>query len=291
MRRLSVCSRISTGLGLASNTYKQVIQSGEMTLKEMIAWAAGRGFSWVEVRDANVDMTQEALEDIRKFAEKMAVRIHYSWDNQDVLKEDEKFYKGMENAAIFGKGTCCRVLIAPNTVKGKDGYTKDEMERILPVLNKYIKKSEEMGIHLCFENAMEPIFGDGTRYFGMNELMERCLGMCVTFDAANATNHTTCVNPTEDELLEYYEKFRDRIFYFHLKVTRNHKLLDTVEADGDFHIEKLFEAFSKNDGMMICLEIPQQPDLVRMTAAVESSLKVLKELQKARQSGERSGLE
>lgn len=275
MKRLNVCGQFRIGLGLASNTYKQVIQSGEMTLKELVAWAAGRGFSWIEVRDAQVEMTREELEDIRRFAEKLEVRIHYSWDNQDILKEDECFYRGMENAAVFGKGTCCRVLVAPNAVKGKRGYTKDEMEIIVPVLDKYIRKSEEMGIHLCFENAMEPIFGDGTEYFGMNELLERCPGMCVTFDAANATNHTTRVNPTEEELLKYFEKFCDRIFYFHLKVTRDHKLLDTVETEGDFHIKKLFDAFSANSGMMICLEIPQQPDLVKMTAAVERSLEVL----------------
>ncbi|MEY8337670.1 hypothetical protein AALB16_06505 [Lachnospiraceae bacterium 62-35] len=280
MKKIKVYKGIDTGLGLASNTYKQILQSGEMTMKELIAWAAGRGFSWLEVRDAKVEMTEEELNDMKKLADTLEVRLHYSWDNKDVLEEDEKFYKGMEHAVLFGHGTCCRVLIAPNTVKGQKGYTKEEMDKILPVLKAYVKKSEEMGISLCFENAMEPIFGDGREYFGMNELMERCPGMCMAFDAANATNKATCVNPSQEELLVYYQKFRDRIFYFHLKVTRDHALLDTVEMDGDFQIKELLKAFSSNKDMKICLEIPQQPNLKRMTAAVERSLTVLEEIEK-----------
>lgn len=279
MERFYISKKFRTGLGLASNTYKQILKSGEMSLRELIAWAAGRGFSWVEVRDPNVEMTRGELLDLKAFAEKLDVRLHYAWDNQDTLKEDDRFYQGMENAAVFGEGTCCRVLIAPNTVKGKKGYTAKEMETILPILGAYVKKAKEMGICLCFENSMEPIFGDGASWFGMNELLERCPGMYVTFDAANATNRTTCVNPSEEELLRYYQKFSDRIFYFHLKVTKDHQLLDTVEAEGDFRVEKLFEAFSQNPDMKICLEIPQQPDLVRMTAAVDRSMEVLEHLQ------------
>ena len=59
MKRLTAWNGIDTGLGLASNTYKQVLMSGEMTIKELICWAAGRGFSWVEVRDPDVTMTRD----------------------------------------------------------------------------------------------------------------------------------------------------------------------------------------------------------------------------------------
>lgn len=278
MEKLSIGKEFNTGLGLASNTYKKVLQNQEMTLKELIAWAAGKGFSWVEVRDAEVEMSEEQLLDLKQLADKLNVRIHYSWDNHDVLQEDERFYQGMKNATLFGEGTCCRVLIAPNTVKGKPGYTKEDMEKIVPVLRKYVAKSIEMGIHLCFENAMEPLFGDGKNYFGMSNLLEACPGMCVTFDAANATNYTTCINPTQEELMQYYRSYPDRIFYFHLKVTNNHKLLDTVEIEGDFQIKHLFQEFSRNPDMKICLEIPQQENLINMTAAVERSIDVLQNL-------------
>ena len=275
MKRLCVNEKNRTGLGLASNTYKQVLASGELTMRELLCWAAGRGFSWVEVRDPEVKMSREELLDLKELAEKWNLTIHYSWDNADILQEDERFYRGMENAALFGTGTCCRVLLAPETVKGQKGYTRGHLEQILPVLQKYVNRSKELGICLCFENAMEPIFGDGCTYYGMAELLEQCPEMCVTFDAANATNCTTCVNPSEEELLAYYRRFSDRIFYFHMKSTREHVLLDTVELDGDFHLSALLDAFSANPDMKICLEIPQQPDLVKMTEAVERSLDVL----------------
>lgn len=275
MEQLYADQKNTIGVGLASNTYKQVLNSGELTIRELICWAAGRGFSWVELRDANVKMSREELLDIHELAKKWNLTIHYSWDNKDILQEDEQFYQGMENAAIFGPGTCCRVLLAPETVKGQKGYTREQVDKMLPVLGKYISRAKELGICLCFENAMEPIFGDGSTYYGMAELLEMCPEMCVTFDAANATNNTTCINPSEEELLRYYHRFSDRIFYFHMKSTKNHVLLDTVEPDGDFRMNALLDAFSANTDMKICLEIPQQPNLVKMTEAVEKSLDVL----------------
>ncbi|WP_101876582.1 sugar phosphate isomerase/epimerase family protein [Lachnoclostridium edouardi] len=275
MRKLTVHPNIKTGLGLAGNTYKQVIQKGEITLGELIAWAAGRGFSWFELRDAGVTMEREELLRLKALADTLGLRIHYSWDNEDVFKEDEKFYKGMEQAALFGRGTCCRVLVASKAAAGKKGYSKEEFNRLVPVINQYVKKAGELGINLCFENSMEPLFGDGASYFGMDELMEACKGMCATLDAANATNETTMVNPEEEDIISYYNKYKDRIFYYHLKVTRDHKLLDTVETEGDFHVKKLFKEFSKNPEMKICLEIPQKKTLADLNRTVERSIQVL----------------
>lgn len=47
---------IQTGIGLASNSYKKVLESNEITMRELLMWAAGRGFSWMEVRDSKVQM-------------------------------------------------------------------------------------------------------------------------------------------------------------------------------------------------------------------------------------------
>ena len=276
--RLQVHSGIGTGIGLASNTYKQVLSSGELTLRELIAWAAGRGFSWVEVRDPNVEMGRRECLEMIELADRLGVRLHYSWDNRDALEEDPQFLLGMRNAALFGQGTCCRVLVAPGVIPGQCGYTKEQMEKIIPVLRTYTEFAAELGIYLCFENAQEPLFGNDTDYYGMADLLEAVPGMCATLDAANATNAATRVNPTEAEILEYYRKYSDRIFYYHLKCTRGHKLLDTVEADGDFRVRELFRAFSSNPEMKICLEIPQQSCLKDMTSCVEQSLTVLEEI-------------
>ena len=71
MERLYVGSKICTGLGLATNTYKKVLESGELTLRELITWAAGRGFSWVEIRDADVKMSEQELLDMKELADKL----------------------------------------------------------------------------------------------------------------------------------------------------------------------------------------------------------------------------
>ena len=104
-----------------------------------------------------------------------------------------------------------------------------------------------------------------------------CDGMCSTFDAANFTNQTTLVNPDEEELAAYYQTFSERIPYFHMKVTRKHELLDALETEADFDVFRLLDLFSQNEKMLVALEIPQQPDLIRMTEMVEKSIQVLEE--------------
>lgn len=183
----------------------------------------------------------------------------------------------MEHASIFGTGTCCRVLIASNAVSGKKGYSRSEIERIVPIIQKYTDRADDLGITLCFENSMEPIQGDGKGYYGMSELLDLCKKMSSTLDAANFTNHTTVVNPDEEDIIAYYQKYVDQIPYFHMKVTKNHILMDTVEKGADFDIFRLLNIFSKNKEMLVALEIPQQADLISMTAAVERSIKVLEE--------------
>ena len=126
-------------------------------MRELLTWAAGRGFSWLEVRDPDVLMTKEELFDLKNLAEKLDMRLHYSWDNEDLLVELPAFEKGMENAAVLGEGTCCRVLLrfaCSTKGKGKD-ITKEEIERLVPIIKKYVRRADELGITLCFENSME----------------------------------------------------------------------------------------------------------------------------------------
>lgn len=80
--KLFVHPKIQTGLGLASNTYKKILEKKEITMRELLTWAAGRGFSWLEVRDPDVLMTKEELLDLKNLAEKLDMRLHYSWDNE-----------------------------------------------------------------------------------------------------------------------------------------------------------------------------------------------------------------
>jgi sugar phosphate isomerase/epimerase len=275
MRKLNVSIRLCKGLGLATNSYKKVLESGEITVRELIAWAAGRGFSWLEIRDADVKMSTQELMELKALADKLNVRLHYAWDNEDLLHKPDSFLRGISNAALFGKGTCCRVLLAPHAIKGKYGYTKAEMRALIPIINDYVEKAVTHHVYLCFENAGEPLYGDGVSYFGMADLLENCTGMCVTFDAANACSNTTCVNPTDEELYRYYHDFEERNFYFHLKLTKNHEVLDILQKDGDFDLYKLLETFKENPNMLVCLEIPQQPTLAEMQLVVEKSLKFM----------------
>jgi hypothetical protein len=58
------------------------------------------GFSWVEVRDKNVQLNRCDVERIRNLANKLGIRIHYAWDSNDMLKagNDAVYKKAIGNA-------------------------------------------------------------------------------------------------------------------------------------------------------------------------------------------------
>ena len=78
--------KFKNGFGLTTavllSFFKDLLED---TLKT-IEWAKRNGFSWVEVRDKNVEFSRCDIEKIRNLANKLGIRIHYAWDSNDMLK-------------------------------------------------------------------------------------------------------------------------------------------------------------------------------------------------------------
>jgi len=273
--RLSFNNKIKTGVGLASNSYKQILQSGEITLRELLIWASGRGFAWVELRDPEVNYQPAELVRIREFADKLDLRIHYAWDTEVIFGEKEVFERGIANAAVFGSGTYCRVVLSPKTCAGKGGYSDKEADELLEKVEDYTAQAETFGISLCFENSSETISGKGKNLLGMNELLTRFPKMLSVLDAANFTNKTTVINPSAAEVFAYYKRFTGRIPYVHLKSTKEHFLLNQIVADGDVNVLSLLDLITVNEKILVALELPQQSGWRQLTNSVEESLSYL----------------
>lgn len=259
--RIFLNTTTKPGLGFTTNMFANT----GMKIEDVIRWAEENGFSWAEVRDPNVKMSDSELINIKKLAVELNMELHYAWDSLDLLNfNEEEFYKGVSNAKIFGKGTYSRVVIAPNQIKnvaGKKGYTKEEYLKIIDVMNKCITYSEREGIELCFENAFEPVNGDKSSFYGMSELLDGCKPMKSTFDAGNFMNkNQTRVNPSQEELIQYIRKYHKQLPYIHIKLTRNNEIIPTLEGNVDFDIKQIFDEFTVNPKANICLELPGQND-------------------------------
>lgn len=266
MKRLVFNNNSAQRLGITTNSFSSCLSSGEITLKEIIKWAFEMGFSWAEVRDPHMCMDREMLKDLKNTGDEVNMKLQYAWDNTDVLNTgDEIFMKGFENAAVFGEGSQCRISISPKLItdiEGKIGYTADEFEAIVSKIERYHKYASDNKIVESYENSFEPLKGDGKSYFGMSELLSRCSVLNTTFDPSNFTNRQNArVNPTHEELLNYYRAYYKQIPYCHLKMTKCNTLLPTVECSGDYNLKIFIEEFAKNPEMLLCLELPSQDRL------------------------------
>ena len=268
------------GLGLTTNTFMNFIKKNEITNEQIIKWAHEYGFSWIEVRDPGLGMTVESLKQLQDVADSLHVRLHYAWDINDLLHPNNTlFYRGVEKACIFGDKTYSRILIAPESIKNvaaKKGYTKIEFQKIVPLIEKYTEYAKDKGIIVCFENAFEPIQGDGCEYFGMSELLDAAKEMKTTFDPGNFTNQQQSrALPTAATVLEYTCKYKTQIPYFHIKTTVAYNLLPYLAHTQDFDMAAIVAELADAQDRLFCLELPASETLVETKANILNSIDFL----------------
>lgn len=263
-KKLVATSSSQSRIGLTTSTFKNFIKNEEITLEEIIEWSRQIGFSLIEIRDSQMMMSHEYLLQLKERANHLNVQLHYAWDAIDLLAPDDQlFYNAIEKACILGKNGYARVLIAHEHIRDepvKKGYTQGEVEKIVPVMRRYIEYAKMKGITLCFENSFEPLQGDGYTYSGMSELLSRVKDMMTTFDPGNFTNQQQVrVVPTSSSILEYVRTFKRQIPYFHIKTTLRHHLLPYIDFTDDFDLNILMKELA--NVAVICLELPSDETL------------------------------
>lgn len=265
---------LEAGIGITTNSFAPALKQGQITLEDLLKYFAEKGFSWVELRDQDGNMTAQQCEAVRSYAQELGLSVHYAWNNVDIIREDLQFFEArMACAAVFGSGRFCRIAIAPELLKGKYGYSEADLELVVPQLEKLIGVADKYGVTLCFENALEPIMGSADAW-GMEKLYGIIPNLHSTLDAANFTYQVKDNQITTEDLLGYYERNRERIPYYHMKTSRQRKeAAPYLENDGDFTLARLLGAFDRKT--MICLELPPQQNLEDICANVEQSLKLL----------------
>ena len=259
---------ITTGLGITTNSFEPALRRGEISHMELLQNLYAMGFSWVELRDQRVELTEQACSEISAEAKKLGMTIHYAWNNGDVHEKMPELDQALANAQIFGEGTCCRVVVAPGLLKDKSYYTEEELDPVLKGLEDMISKAQARGLRLCFENSMEGISGMETLYRHLPQMQS-------VFDAANMTAQVPWEQIDTEDLVAYYQRNQPRIPYFHLKTSENHsRPAPWIRENGDFCLGQLLTAFRED--LLVCLELPAQQRLEDVVDHVQRSIAVLK---------------
>lgn len=226
---------------------------------ETIKWAKDNGFSWVEVRDKNVEFSKSDVEKIRTLANKLGIRIHYAWDSNDMLKpgNDALFKKAVQNAAVFGYDTIARLTFANSVFLENPkacGFTERQADLICEKVISYNRLAKASGVIPCYENALESLYNKGDE-MGIEYFLNRLGFMKMTYDMGNALNKNAgaCyASPKETE--DFYEKYKNKAPYIHFKTTIDGIMQPKMVMDADVNFEKYFRMIP--DDAWLCIEIP-----------------------------------
>ena len=255
----------SIPLGVTTQTFKAVLETGACKEADILKWAAGAGFSWVEVRDFDGSMSVGSLVALRDLSLDLGIRIHYAWDGADLyLDGEESYLRGLKRAAVFGEGTCSRITIAASYLASREkaGYPVEVFDILRKRIEHIIRAAAREGIVPVFENSYEPMVSEGY-HSGFADFFS-IPGFMMTLDAANFLNiaqaRRSC---SADEVLSFIRAYRDKIPYVHLKSTVAGVLCDILTGEADLAAREILdEALAAR---WACLELPTGGDWTSMT--------------------------
>jgi len=221
-------------------------------------------FPWMEVRDVSLSLDEGALRRLISAAARGNLRLHYAWDGTNMLDpaDAQMFLRGVKNGAIFGPGTCLRLTIAGRVIRDdavKIGYSNEELATLQERVKEYIRIAAEYRVMPVFENSHEPLSGSGGEA-GISELLAVVPSMNLTFDPGNAMdrehNRSFC---GAADIRKFYNDYRDRLPYVHVKMTKDNIVQPLFVEDGD--IPPAFYREMVADGKLICIELSEAQDL------------------------------
>jgi sugar phosphate isomerase/epimerase len=253
-----------TMIGFTTRTFRPCITRGDVSLGDIVRWAAGERFALVEVRDGNISLSDKELGDLKTTAESAGLPLHYAWDGTNILDPEDAtlFQRGVANGARFGPGTFIRITIAGRVIRDSEtarGYSRAELPMLTTGIQRYIEIAARRGVRLVFENSHEPLTAASRGETGIRELLAAVPGMEMTFDPGNFMDRK--VNRSYSgaaEVKRFYRENERRIPYVHVKMTRNNTVEPTLVEDGD--LDPGFFRGILADGKLLCIELPEVDD-------------------------------
>jgi sugar phosphate isomerase/epimerase len=270
-------------LGFTSNIFAQPLKSGQVKLDELLILGQGLGFRAMEIRDDEVALSPEAVQGLREKADGLGLSLSYAVKN-DLLTpgDEERFGQALDRACLLGEWAVMRMLLAQSVLKGKKGYTREELGQLIGISCRYGAMAKTKKILMAPEHAREPLMGDGSSYFGLGEYLAGTCLLCedssaikFTFDPANATNTSLCTSPScGEEVLGFLETFKARIGLVHYKTTQG-GAVQAVIGPADVDHRRLFARLHEAYAGVFCLEIPGKADLESTKADLVASLEFM----------------
>ena len=229
-------------------------------LKKIIDFANRKGFSFIELRDANVSLSYEDARKVAAYAKKKKIEVIYAMGMGGLDSNYfELFAKGLANTKLFDGPRFVRTAAFGKEFADdpkKQFWTAAEFSQLVQNLNKAGNTAAMFGYTLFVENAFEGLKGDGANTFGTADLFgPKGVNSNVGFqlDTANFFCTSRAENSPSD-VKAFFEENVKRMGYSHLKTSIDKKAGQVLKGN-EVPFETFFTSLAKNGKVYIAFEL------------------------------------
>ena len=246
--------------GFTSQNLAKWLPNSVANLKAVIDFAKQKGFSFIELRDANAGLSYDEAKEVAAYAKKKKIEVIYAM-GQGGLDDNyfELFSRGLANTRLFDGPRFARAAAFGKEFAAdpkKQFWTAEEFSQLVKNLNKVGNTAAMFGYTLYVENAFEGLKGDGVNTFGTADLFGP-KGVNSNVGLQMDTGNFFCVSRGENspgDTKAFLEGNAKRLGYTHLKSSVN-KTAAQVLNGNDVPFETILDLLAKNGKVYVAFEL------------------------------------
>jgi sugar phosphate isomerase/epimerase len=252
-------------MGFSTQNFLKAMPNNVQNLTEIIEYASKEGYQFIELRDELAKLTTEECSALAGVAKMNKVDVIYEIHKNPLDTGYFKvFEKGLANTLLFPGPGIFRTVVSKSefdTDANKKGWTKEDLVQLAKIADSCAAIAKEKNVRFVVENFNEPFFGDGSTYFGLNDLFAQTSGVGLQLDMSNMFRKPARVMTEPEKVLQYLPLLGNRWVTTHLKtvLVMGGDMQPTI-TDNPLPVEKVVDLMGKQNVIYAALELASVED-------------------------------
>lgn len=269
-------------LGFSTQNFLAAMPNNVGNLTEIIEYASKEGYNFIELRDELAKLTTDECIALADVAKKNNIDVIYEIHKNPLDSGYfEIFEKGLANTKLFPGPGILRTVVSKSEFDkdpAKKGWTKEELKQLDILTDSCAQIAKNQNVDFIVENFNEAFFGDGTTYFGINDLFSSTSLVGFQLDMSNMFRKPTRDMTEPDKVVQYLKTMGNRWVTTHLKtVLVKGGDMQPRLTDNPLPVEKVVELMGQQNVLYAAFELASVPDKQQCFANHAASVQFLKD--------------
>jgi sugar phosphate isomerase/epimerase len=251
-------------IGFSTQNFQKAMPLNTESLTELIGYASGEGYQFIEIRDDLAKLTTEECKTIAEEASKNKIDVIYEI-HKNLLDTGyfRVFERGLANTLLLPGPGIIRTVISKTEFDAdptKKGWTKEELNRISKISDSCAAIAASKNIKFIVENFNEACFGDST-YFGLADFFANTTLTGLQLDLGNPYRSAARVKADPLKVEQFLITLGSRWVTTHLKTVMTvGGEMQPFLTDNPMSVEKVVDLMGKQNVLYGALELAALAD-------------------------------